>query len=136
MHRKGAVAAGLAFACSLSASAAEFKVSDDVTFSAGLGLRASYSRRDFGAPDGTSKSNDFSVESARLYLGGSYANVDPYPASIWRCEVRKSGNNYRVASSASIGTHAHADVHSLVHTPGDPNELWCTCDGGVPLRPW
>jgi hypothetical protein len=54
------------------AQAAEFKVSDDATFNAGLGLRASYTRRDFGAPDGTSKSNDFSVESARLFLGGSY----------------------------------------------------------------
>jgi len=67
MHPKGAMAAGLMLACSLSAGAAEFKVSDDVTFNAGLGLRASYSRRDFGAPDGNSKSNDFSVESARLF---------------------------------------------------------------------
>jgi hypothetical protein len=25
-------------------------------------------------------------------------------------------------------------VHSLLHTPGDPNELWCTCDGGVFLN--
>jgi len=77
MHRKGAVAAGLLLAASLgaSASAAEFKVNDDVTFNAGIGLRASYTRRDFGAPDGTSKSNDFAVESARLFLGGSYAKV-------------------------------------------------------------
>ena len=75
MHPKGAVAAGLMLACSLSAGAAEFKVNDDVTLNAGLGLRASYSRRDFGAPDGNSKSNDFSVESARLYLGGSYAKM-------------------------------------------------------------
>jgi len=74
------------------------------------------------------------TEPNRVYLGGSYANVDPYPASIWRCEIRQSGSNYRVASSASIGTHAHADVHALVHTPGDPDELWCTCDGGVFLN--
>jgi hypothetical protein len=65
------------FACGAAAPAwpAEFKISDDVTFNAGIGLRASYSRRDFGAPDGTSKSNDFSVESARLFLGGSYAKM-------------------------------------------------------------
>ena len=77
MHRKGAVAAGLLLAASLGAPAwaAEFKVNDDVTFNAGIGLRASYTRRDFGAPDGTSKSNDFAVESARLFLGGSYAKV-------------------------------------------------------------
>jgi hypothetical protein len=70
----------------------------------------------------------------RVYLGGSYADLDPFPASIWRCEITPSGANYTVASSASIGTHAHADVHSLVHTPGDPDELWCTCDGGVFLN--
>ena len=77
MHSKGAVAAGVLFACGAAAPAwpAEFKISDDVTFNAGIGLRASYSRRDFGAPDGTSKSNDFSVESARLFLGGSYAKM-------------------------------------------------------------
>ena len=34
----------------------------------------------------------------------------------------------------SIGTHAHADIHVLVHTPGEPNELWCGCDGGVFLN--
>jgi hypothetical protein len=77
MHSKGALAAGICLAGSLSAPAwpAEFKISDDVTFNAGIGLRASYSRRDYGAPDGTSKSNDFSVESARLFLGGSYAKM-------------------------------------------------------------
>jgi hypothetical protein len=75
MHSKGALVA--AFACSLIAPAwaAEFKINDDVTFNAGIGLRASYSRQDFGAPDGTSKSNSFQVESARLFLGGSYAKV-------------------------------------------------------------
>lgn len=39
-----------------------------------------------------------------------------------------------MATSASIGTHAHADVHLLIHTPGDSNELWCGCDGGVFLN--
>ncbi|HEX9433002.1 MAG TPA: porin [Burkholderiales bacterium] len=77
MHSKGAVAAGILFASSLSAPAwpAEFKITDDATFNAGIGLRASYSRTDFGAPDGVSKSNKFSVESARLFLGGSYAKM-------------------------------------------------------------
>jgi hypothetical protein len=55
-----------------AADAAEFKVSDDATFNAGLGLRASFSRRDYAAPDGASKSTDFTVESVRLYLSGSY----------------------------------------------------------------
>src|SRR5258708_40020177 len=77
MHSKGAGAAGILFASSLSAPAwpAEFKITDDATFNAGIGLRASYPRTDFGAPDGVSKSNKFSVESARLFLGGSYAKM-------------------------------------------------------------
>jgi hypothetical protein len=39
-----------------------------------------------------------------------------------------------VPPSGAPGTHAHADVHSLTHTPATPNELWCTCDGGVFLN--
>ena len=48
----------------------------------------------------------------------------------------RAGERERLAlhGPASIGTHAHADVHALVHTPGDPNELWCACDGGVFLN--
>ncbi|HEV7241418.1 MAG TPA: hypothetical protein VGQ36_19455 [Thermoanaerobaculia bacterium] len=69
-------------------------------------------------------------DDAILYLGGSYANVSPYPASIWRCRVSANGS----ITSASIGVNAHADVHVLVHTPGDPNALWTGCDGGVFLN--
>lgn len=69
-----------------------------------------------------------------VYLGGSYADIDPYPASIWRCQIAKAGSAFKVQTSASIGTRAHSDVHSLVHTPGTSNELWCTCDGGVFLN--
>src|SRR5258706_15142523 len=36
-----------------------------------------------------------------------------------------------MATSDSIGVRAHADVHVLVHAPGDPNTLWLGCDGGV-----
>ena len=66
-----------------------------------------------------------------VFLGGSYANSDPWPGSIWRCTIAAAGSTYKVTASQSIGTHAHSDVHTLVHTPGDPNELWCGCDGGV-----
>jgi hypothetical protein len=74
------------------------------------------------------------VSPDRFYLGGSYANISPFPGSVWRCDVRRVGAGYRVTSSASIGSSAHADVHVLVHTPGDPTELWCGCDGGVFLN--
>src|SRR5260221_12691209 len=77
MRSKGAVAAGILFASGLSAPAwpAEFKITDDATFNAGIGLRAGYSRTDFGAPGGGSKSNKFSVGSARLFLGGGHAKM-------------------------------------------------------------
>lgn len=68
-----------------------------------------------------------------VYLGGSY-HPQLGGASIWRCEIQPSGANYRVAAHATIGQHAHSDVHSLVHSPGNPNELWCGCDGGVFLN--
>jgi hypothetical protein len=69
-----------------------------------------------------------------IYLGGDRMDTPPWGGSIWRCSVQPSGSSYRVSASASIGTHAHADVHVVCHTPGDPNELWCGCDGGVFLN--
>lgn len=58
-----------------SAQAAEFKLGDDAGVTAGFGLRTSYTRRDFAAPNGTSTSNDFALENVRLYLGGHYGKV-------------------------------------------------------------
>ena len=66
-----------------------------------------------------------------VYLAGSYVNIQPYPGSIWRCPITAAGAQLSVNGAASIGSHSHADVHALVHTPGKSNELWCTCDGGV-----
>ncbi len=69
-----------------------------------------------------------------VYLGGDRMDTPPWGGSIWRCSIQASGAAYKVSKSASIGTHAHADVHFICHTPGDPNELWCACDGGVFLN--
>ena len=70
----------------------------------------------------------------RLYLGGSYTDTQPFPGSIWRADVKTSGAGFAFANARAIGTHAHADVHVLVHSPADPQELWCGCDGGVFLN--
>jgi len=76
----------------------------------------------------------------QIYLGGSYAETPPstfdwpWPASVWRARVTGSGAGLRFTDSRSIGTHAHADVHVLTHTPGDSDELWCGTDGGVFLN--
>jgi hypothetical protein len=74
------------------------------------------------------------ADSNIVYLGGSYVNIQPFPGSIWRCQVQPNGAALSVASSTSIGSRAHADVHGLVHTPATPDELWCICDGGVFLN--
>ena len=65
-----------------------------------------------------------------VFVGGSYYNLSPYPASIWRCELKPFGDGYR-AYGTPIGMTVHADVHVLMHTPGDSHTLWTTCDGGV-----
>jgi photosystem II stability/assembly factor-like uncharacterized protein len=70
-----------------------------------------------------------------IYLGGSYYSDQHYwPASVWRCRVEAAGTNFRFVSGESIGIRAHADVHVVLHSPADPNELWMGCDGGVFLN--
>jgi Phosphate-selective porin O and P len=71
---------------------AEIKIGDDATFNAGLGVRLSYTRADNAAPDGISKSNDFNVENARLFLGGSYGKI-----------VKATFNTERTSGSAASG---------------------------------
>lgn len=47
------------------------QIADDKSVSVGFGMRASYASSEDGAPNGTSRSQDFSLDSARLYLSGS-----------------------------------------------------------------
>ena len=65
-----------------------------------------------------------------VYLGGDFFNADPFPGSIWRCAVSASGSAFSMTTT-SIGQNAHADVHVLVHSPGDSNTLWAGTDGGI-----
>lgn len=44
---------------------------EDKSVSVGFGMRGSFSSVENGAPNGTSRSNDFSLDSARIYLSGS-----------------------------------------------------------------
>jgi hypothetical protein len=74
------------------------------------------------------------VNANLIYLGGDRMEQPPYAGSVWRCAIQASGSAYKINKSASIGTHAHADVHFICHTPHEPNELWCACDGGVFLN--
>ncbi len=69
-----------------------------------------------------------------VYLGGDHMGSSPWAGSVWRCKIRRQGTGYRISESVQIGTHAHADVHKLLHSPGDSSELWCGCDGGLFLN--
>jgi hypothetical protein len=79
----------------------------------------------------------------RIVLGGSTvaaandvlvvpdANTLGWYSSIWACSVAPGVGNHWALASRYIGARAHADVHRLVFTPGDADELWAGCDGGV-----
>ncbi len=69
------IAGLLAAAMTPAHGAAEFKLGDDAGLTAGIGLRTSYTRKQDGAPNGTSDSNDFAVENARLFFSGHYGKV-------------------------------------------------------------
>ena len=52
--------------------AATLKLSDESSVTLGFGTRLSYTNTEDGAPNGSSSSNDFTVENARLFLSGQY----------------------------------------------------------------
>jgi hypothetical protein len=88
-----AVGAGLlAGSVSLAYAAAEFKIGDDASVSMGLGLRASYTSTERGAPNGSSNSNNFAVENARLFTSAQYG------------KVVKATMNFNASPGANTGT--------------------------------
>ena len=69
------VAGVLAATSQFAHAGAEFKIGDDASLSLGIGLRTSYTSTQNGAPNGSSSSNNFAVENARIYMGGSYGKI-------------------------------------------------------------
>lgn len=71
--------AGLAIMAGLSgisnASAQTYQMTGDKSLSLGFGVRTSYTNLQYGAPDGTSRSNTFDVEDMRLYISGQLNNM-------------------------------------------------------------
>ncbi len=55
--------------------AAEFKLSDEASVTAGIGLRTSFNKTEKGAANGTSDSNDFVIDNARLFFSGAYGKI-------------------------------------------------------------
>jgi hypothetical protein len=77
--KPGRLGQAVALACLLGASAAAhaggtISLGDDKSISLGLGLKTSYTSTEKGAPDG-SRSSDFNVDSARLYVNASLSKM-------------------------------------------------------------
>lgn len=70
-----ALALGAATLPAQPAQAAEFKLGDDAGVTAGIGIRTSFARTENGAANGTSDSNDFVIDNARLFFSGHYGKV-------------------------------------------------------------
>lgn len=98
LRKKSALLMALAMAgglCSLNAHAgATVSFGQDQSISVGFGMRSSYSSVEHAAPDG-SRSSDFNLDSARIYLGGSLSkNIKGMLNTEW------DGNQVRIADAA------------------------------------
>jgi hypothetical protein len=71
----------------------------------------------------------------RIYLGGSTKRSGgDWSGCIYRSNVSSKGSGARRTYSMTntfIGNSVHADIHTIIFAPGDPNKLWVGCDGGV-----
>ena len=66
-----AMAAGMMLPAMYAHAGGTITFGEDRSVSIGLGMRGSFSSVEDAAPNGTSRSNDFSLDSARIYLSGS-----------------------------------------------------------------
>ncbi|MFM9835610.1 MAG: hypothetical protein ACKVOA_05865 [Methylophilaceae bacterium] len=65
---------------------------EDKSVSVGFGTRASFSSVEKGAPNGTSRSQDFSLDSARIYLSGS---LNKYIKGMFNTEKSIAGEGFQ-----------------------------------------
>ena len=72
LHRLSRIAVAIACLVALQAHAgATISMGEDRSVSVGFGMRASYASIEDAAPNGHSRSNDFNLDSARIFLGAS-----------------------------------------------------------------
>lgn len=72
---QGLVATVLMAGLGSAQAGATFSLGDDKSLSIGLGLKTSFSSVEKGAANGSSRANDFNVDSARIYLGASLSKT-------------------------------------------------------------
>jgi len=77
----------------------------------------------------------------RVYIGGSIVLSDgiqpvrvggDWSGALYRCEIEVHPTRRTVrAEPTYIGGAIHGDLHTLQFAPGDGDQLWVGCDGGV-----
>lgn len=98
LHLLARSAIGIACLSVLQAHAgATISMGDDRSVSVGFGMRASYASTENGAPDGSSRSNDFNLDSARIFLGAALTkNIKGMLNTEW------DGEQIRVLDAAAM----------------------------------
>ncbi|QOD02650.1 hypothetical protein [Pseudarthrobacter sp. BIM B-2242] len=67
----------------------------------------------------------------RIYLGGSIVfSGGDWSGALYRGDITVSAAAVS-AVATYIGNSVHADIHTIVFTPGNAAQLWVGCDGGV-----
>jgi hypothetical protein len=88
----GILSTALLASASTANAQTEFKLGDEAGVTVGFGIRSSYTTTEKGAPNGTSRSNDFAVDNARLYFSGHYGKI-----------VKATFNTERTGGTAASG---------------------------------
>jgi hypothetical protein len=93
-----------------AAHAATFAKDDDQFINVGTAFRASFTSVQDGAPDGTSRSKDFTLEEARLYLNGKVHRNVSFELNL----ARNSADNKAEVLDAHVGLELNDFVNVWV----------------------
>lgn len=88
-----AMAAGMMLPAMYAHAGGTITFGEDKSVSIGFGMRGSFSSVEDAAPDGTSRSQDFSLDSARIYLSGS---LNKYIKGMLNTEKDIAGQGFQV----------------------------------------
>jgi hypothetical protein len=87
-----AVSCGLLLTAMSAQAGGTISFGEDKSVSLGFGMRSGFSSVENGAPNGTSRSQDFSLDSARIYLSGS---LNKYIKGMLNTEKSIGGSGFQ-----------------------------------------
>ena len=65
-----------------------------------------------------------------ILVGRSSSRAVTGPEQLYRSEITVTAASV-TAANTYIGNSVHADIHTIVFTPGSASQMWVGCDGGV-----